>query len=158
MAAPYILARTLLDAHTFAREELGLAKGHYRIATSPSSISGRRGTDLYLVPGYEKRYDRFAMAGALKYTRLNKIDVAKLRKSGAVPDGLEPAGEQLTLIDADEATRFFDLLEDVDNPLNAPQDEAPAKRIRRRRCEECGELVLPDEFEQHLAEHLPKGE
>lgn len=96
VAAPYILARTLKDAHSFAREELGLAKGHYRVVTSPSSISGRRGADIYLVPGYEKRHDRFAMTGALRWTKMNKIDVAELRAEEPVetPDGLEPAGVQ----------------------------------------------------------------
>ena len=89
MAAPYILARTLRDAHEFAREVLGLPRGKYRVVTSPSTLSGRRGTDLYLVPGYQNRHDRFAMRGALRYTRLNVIDV-----EAEAPDGLTPLGTQ----------------------------------------------------------------
>lgn len=96
MAAPYILARTLKDAHEFAREELGLARGKYRVVTSPSTLSGRRGADIYLVPGYDRRYDRFAMRGALRYTRLNVIDVAKMRAEALEDgtDGLNPPGTQ----------------------------------------------------------------
>lgn len=93
MAAPYILARTLRDAHDFAREELGLSRGQYRVVTSPSTLSGRRGTDLYLVPGYENRHDRFAMRGAIRYTRLNVIDVEKQAEEPET-DGLTPAGTQ----------------------------------------------------------------
>jgi hypothetical protein len=108
VAAPYILAKTMLDAHTFARETLGLGKGHYRVVTSPSSISGRRGTDLYLVPGHEKRYDRFAMQGALKYTRLNKIDAADMVEApvtepAEIEDGLTPPGVQDSLLAEFEA-------------------------------------------------------
>lgn len=110
MAAPYILAKTMLDAHTFARETLGLGKGHYRVVTSPSSISGRRGTKLYLVPGYEKRHDRFAMAGALKYTRLEKIDAADLLAEEPVetPDDLEPAGVQLVITEGADPALLAD--------------------------------------------------
>lgn len=104
---PYILAHSLADAHAFAREELGLQKGHYRIVTSPSSISSVRNADLYLVPGWERRFDRFAMKSALRWTRLNKIDVAEMRAKAAeeqppapIPDGLTPLGEQLTIEDA----------------------------------------------------------
>lgn len=94
MAAPYILARTLKDAHEFARDELGLSRGRYRVVTSPSTLSGRRGTDLYLVPGHENRHDRFAMRGALRYTRLNVIDVATQAEAPAELDGLTPEGTQ----------------------------------------------------------------
>jgi hypothetical protein len=96
VAAPYILARTLKEAHDFAREELGLSRGRYRVVTSPSTLSGRRGTDVYLVPGYDRRYDRFAMRGALRYTKLNVIDVAQMRAEAPEdpsgnPEGADPA-------------------------------------------------------------------
>lgn len=187
MAPPYILARTMLDANVFARETLGLDKGHYRIVTSPSSISGRRGTDLYLIPGWEKRMDRFAMRGALKYTRLNIIDTALDEQAEApvVTDGLEPAGEQLALISDEEADAFLvgdvrDLEASLEplgwtppetlsseqvlalaaNPDSTGSDaldeaEEPAKRTRRRRCPECGDLVEPQDIEQHAADHFP---
>jgi hypothetical protein len=77
VAAPYILARNLRDAHTFAREELGLRQGHYRIVNSASTVKSVRGADLYLVPGWANRYDRFAMKGAMRWTRMNVIDVAE---------------------------------------------------------------------------------
>lgn len=124
MAAPYILAKTLLDAHTFARETLGLGKGHYRVVTSPSSISGRRGTKLYLVPGYEKRHDRFAMKGALKYTRLEKIDAADLLAEEPVetPDGLEPAGVQLAITEGADTALLadFEAFLDAGSPEPSP--------------------------------------
>jgi hypothetical protein len=183
VAAPYILARTLKDAHEFARDELGLSRGRYRVVTSPSTLSGRRGTDLYLVPGHERRYDRFAMRGALRYTKLNVIDVAERAEAPPVerypndertheialryntlrdsvdehsePDGLEPAGEQITIEDVNAfliATGKPDaeIKELAEEP--APVDDT---KRRRRRCKECGILVDPDEIEQHAAEHLP---
>lgn len=173
MAAPLILARTMGDAHAYARGELGLTRGRYQIVTSPSTISGRRGSDLYLVPGHEKRHDRFAIRGALRYTRLNVIDVAKLRAEAPEeqPDGLTPTGVQLTL--GGDFTEFFiaSLVETVtdgehetEESLTAAaeaeivevlQDEEPAKRTRRRRCTECGILVEPEDVDQHAADHLP---
>jgi len=166
VAAPYILAKTLKDAHAFATEELGLTRGHYRIVTTPSSISSVRGTDLYLVPGYELRHDRFAMTGALRYTRLNKIEVSEWRQGASVPDDLEPAGEQLTIFLSDEeATAFLTALDaepkviaGLGELVNEPsifESEDGVKR-RRRRCKECGILVEPDDIEQHAAEHLPE--
>lgn len=108
MAAPYILARTMKDAHAFAQDVLGLQKGRYRVVTSASSISGRRGTDVYLVPGHEKRFDRFSMKGALRYTRLNVIDAADMVEApvtepAEVPDGLNPPGVQDSLLAEFEA-------------------------------------------------------
>lgn len=83
MAAPYILAHRLSDAHRFAQDELGAARGYYRIVTSPGSIKGPVGADLFLVPGWERRYDRFSMKTALKFTRLNVIDVEEWRREQA---------------------------------------------------------------------------
>lgn len=177
MAAPYILARTLGEAHAFAQDELGVGRGYYRVVTSPSSIKGPRGADLYLVPGWRNRHDRFAMISAIRWTRLNKIDVVEWRAEQAEPafvvtavpddtpvpqhhldmvkkvlgtsepDGLEPAGEQMHL-------------DGTETPAAEPTEEqAPAeepKPQRRRRCKECGILVDPDEVEQHAAEHLPE--
>lgn len=106
MAAPYILARTLRDAHEFARGELGLTRGKYRIVTSPSTLSGRRGADVYLVPGYQNRHDRFAMRGALRYSKLNLIDVEKMRAEALEndPDGLNPPGTQPSIIEGADPT------------------------------------------------------
>jgi len=77
VAAPYILARTLRDAHTFAQQQLGLGRGHYRIVNSVGTIKSVRNADLYLVPGWRNRYDRFAMQSALRWTHLRVIDVAE---------------------------------------------------------------------------------
>ena len=76
MAAPYILARTLREAHTFARETLGLPVSQYRVVNSSGTLKSVRGVDLYLVPGWQNRYDRFAMKSAIRWTRMNVIDVA----------------------------------------------------------------------------------
>ena len=90
MAAPYILARNLRDAHAFAREELGLRQGHYRIVNSASTVKSVRNADLYLVPGWEGRYDRFAVKGAMRWTRMNVIDVAA--QGLEQPDREDPRG------------------------------------------------------------------
>lgn len=108
MANPYILAKTMKDAHAFARDFLDLRPGRYRVVTSSSSISGPRNADLYLVPGWEKRHDRFALKGAMRYTRLNVIDGSELEPKGAPEqtDGLNPPGVQLSIVD--DASAFFD--------------------------------------------------
>lgn len=76
MAAPLILARTFKDAHAFARDVLGLSFGYYRVVNSPGTIKAVRNVDLYLVPGWDKRPDRFTMKSAIKWSRQNVIDVA----------------------------------------------------------------------------------
>jgi hypothetical protein len=184
VAPPFILARNYSEAQRFALHELGLGKGHYRLVTSTSSISGRRNTDLYLVPGWERRADRFALKSALRYTRLNLIDVAELRKRGATDDGLNPPGVQPTLdedlffaeidtmiaeggpVAPEEPQSLVSLItngehETEESLRNAAIEEIavdlPVKR-RRRRCKECGTLVEPGDVEQHAAEHLPVGE
>ena len=152
MAAPYILAHTFGDAHAFARDELDIPRGYYRVVTSPSSIKGPHGAKLYLVPGWRKRFDRFAMQSAIRWTRLTVIDVAEQAEAPApepILDGLMPPGEQTSLVDA---TDFVVAPESEDE---TPVEE-PEKR-RRRRCKECGVLVDPDEVDQHAAEHLPEG-
>lgn len=152
MTAPYVLARTMGDAHKFAQETLGLARGYYRVVTSPSSIKGPHGADLHLVPGWEMRFDRFSMKGAIRWTRLTVVDHSLDEVEAPVLDGLEPAGEQLSLVDAGD---FFEgLTEEPETEDEAPAEEPETKR-RRRRCKECGILVEPDEVESHAAEHLP---
>lgn len=135
MASPYILAKTMRDAHNFARE-IGLAKGHYYLVNSPSSISGRRGSDLYLVPGWERRHDRFAMRSALKYTRLNVIYVGEEREDAPTPE---------VTITNQEAHDFL---------TDEPESEETQRRTRRRRCPECEELVEPADLEKHAASHF----
>lgn len=159
MALPYICARNFGEAHRFAREELGLEKGQYRLVASPSTISGRRGTNLYLVPGWERRSDRFALKSALRWTRLAVIDVAEQRQDAA-PDDLEPTGEQLTAFDADAFLRvgFEDFVIAPVPDVEAAKHPEPQVVRRRRRCKECGLLIDPDEVDQHAAEHLPGGE
>lgn len=139
-AAPYILARTLKEAHEFARGELGLAHGRYRIVNHPSTLKSVRGVDLHLVPGYQNRFDRFAMKGALRWTRMTVIDHADDVLGDAVADDLEPAGVQLTTISNEEAHSFL-----VEAPVE-PQEQAeePSKR-RRSRCKDCGSLHFRDE-------------
>lgn len=187
MAAPYILARTMKEAHDFARETLGLPYGRYRIVNSPSTIKSVRGADLYLVPGHGARFDRFAMKGAIRWTRMHVIDVEadglptqgdprgpltdEVREmayaehavrsgqgapgiSSSVQDGLNPPGVQMS---------FDDLFSNIDapaapSPAAEPEaeevkekaeeiaaEEKPAKRRRRSRCKDCGELHFKDE-------------
>lgn len=182
MTAPYILARTLKEAHEYARGELGLTVGHYRIVNSSGTLKSVRGADLHLVPGWERRYDRFAMQSALRWTRMNVIDVATEPaeapedprgpltdevldlayaehsvRSGqgapgiqtSQPDGLEPAGEQLTIDDisngdimTSEGSPAFPVEEpEVKDPEPAPRP----KNRRRSRCKSCGTLHFKDD-------------
>lgn len=160
--APYILARTLKEAHEFAREKLGLSRGQYRVVMTPSTVSSVRGSDLHLVPGHEKRYDRFAMRTALKYTRLNLIehDVDEAPVTAPEqPDGLKPPGVQLTIVSSDDATAFFGVTVPEETPVTEqaptadetpeePQAEVPAepkKNRRRSRCKECGTLHFKED-------------
>lgn len=83
MALPLILARTFKQAHEFARDRLGLSHGHYRVVTAPGTIKAVRNTTLYLIPGWEKRPDRFSMIGAMKYTRNEIVDTADWDKEPA---------------------------------------------------------------------------
>lgn len=172
--APYILARTLAEAHAYANEDLGLKRGQYRVVTSSGTIKSLRGVDLYLVPGWERRHDRFAVRSALRWTRMTVIDVAEQKPA---PDGLDGLGEQTTIEDADAFLtahgspdeEIHDLVEDDLEPRGGtvplvaveplePESEPTAPKRRRRRCSECGILVDPDEVETHAAEHLPEGD
>lgn len=166
MPAPYILAKDLRSAHNFARETLGLERGRYRIVHSSSTISSVRGTDLYLVPGWEGRFDRFAVRGALRYTRLNVIDGAEVAPVEVVegePDGLVPDGVQLVLVSQQEAHDLLTTIDDeAEEPPVAPVTEtlepaievAPKKNKRRSRCKECGTLHFKGDLcaEQPLTE------
>jgi len=140
-AAPYVLARTMAEAHAYARGELGLLHGQYRIVNTPSTLKSVRGVDLHLVPGWQNRFDRFAMKGAIRWTRMHVIDVAEQRaQEPSVPDDLKPAGSQLSLVSNEEAHAFVALLEPQPDP--APE---PAGNRRRSRCKECGTLHFREE-------------
>lgn len=175
-SVPYILARTFSGAHAFARGDLGLVHGQYRVVTSVSTVKSVRGADLHLAPGWERRFDGHSMRTALRWTRMNVIrhDEAE----APVTDGLEPAGTQPEITEgADPAlvAEFEAFLngdgehphaependepetpaepEQAEEPVAEPAAEAPARR--RRRCKECGLLVDPDEVDEHAASHLP---
>lgn len=177
MKQPYILARTMKEAHEYARETLGLAHGRYRIINSPSTIKSVRGVELYLVPGWKNRFDRFAMQGAIRWTRMEVIDVEAQAEEPA-PDGLNPPGVQQTLADGADpalvaefeafltqgASNGDDMVSEggpvAPEPEETQTDSEPKEaegevKRRRRRCKECGVLVEPDEVDQHAAEHLP---
>lgn len=172
-AHPYILARTMKEAHSFARDVLGLQHGRYRVVTSAGTIKSVRNAELYLVPGHDKRYDRFSMKGAIRWTRMTVIDWAEAPTETGEPvtDGLEPAGTQPSITEgADPAlvAQFEAFLETgngdtmvseggpaAPEPEQAEEPAEPTVR-RRRRCKECGVLVEPDDVEQHAADHLPE--
>lgn len=147
-AQPYILARTMAEAHSFARGDLGLPHGQYRIVNSAGTIKAVRGADLYLVPGYDKRFDRFQVKMALRWTRMNVIDATDLVNDE--PDTVETdCGEQYMIVSNEEAADFI-LTTGVE--LTAAEPEVKTKR-RSSRCKECGIMVPPDEREQHKEEH-----
>lgn len=147
VAVPYILAKSFEDAHGFARGELGVERGSYRVVTSPSAISAVRGADLHLVKGWEKRADRFAFATALKYTRLNVIDhtddepvaAAEVQQPVPQPDGLFPNGYQQMLFAVDEASAFFDSAPPADNQA-ATEQVADRTAIMQEMSDEIGRL------------------
>lgn len=105
MALPLVLARTFKEAHAFAKERLGLNVGHYRVNPSAGTIKAVRNTQIYLVPGWKKRSDRFGVQGALRYCRLEVIDVETWEQAPADPRGdlterqLEVAYRYNTLLD-----------------------------------------------------------
>lgn len=141
MAAPYILAGSMREAHEFAQNHLGLGRGHYRLVMTASTLKSVRGADLHLVPGWEGRYDKFSLRGAIRWTRMNVID----HKVAEPLDGLNPPGIQT------ELDLGCDLAE---NPPVAQESEPePAPRVRRRRCKDCGILVEPDQVAAHAKDH-----
>lgn len=96
MANPLILARTFKEAHAFAQDRLGLRIGYYRVVNSAGTLKAVRGVDLYLVPGWRNRPDRFTMASALKWTRLNTIDVEARPDFDAVEEPPAATGDDFT--------------------------------------------------------------
>lgn len=169
-AHPYILARTLGEAHAFARGPLGLVHGTYRVINSPGTIKSVRNVDLILAPGWEKRFDYFSMKGAIRWTHMNVVDRTQAEEPD-VTDGLEPAGIQLTLVSDDEADAFVagDLraLEAMLEPAGwEPPETLSANQVlalaaspdalgsdvladetarRRSRCKICSTLHFKDE-------------
>jgi hypothetical protein len=109
--APYILARTFGDAHAYATEKLGLGKGTYRVVNSPATLKAVRGVDLHLVAGHEKRWDRFAMTQAMRWTRMNIIPVVT-----------EQAEEP---VEVDEVEHIFDATNFFVNATSGVDWDAP---------------------------------
>lgn len=144
-AAPYILARNFTDAHVFARDVLGLDRGYYRVVTSPSSISGMRGADLHLVPGYQNRPDRFTLRSVLRWTRMNIVDHTQAKEPVDTSPDAVPGQQALPGTEA----------EDTGNGDNMVSEGGPATEVkqRRRRCRECGILVDPEDVEDHKKDH-----
>lgn len=205
--APKIVARNYSDAHKFARQTLGLRKGQYRVVTSPASLVGRLG-EVHLVPGWDKRPDRWAIANKLKYTRLTIVKHPIESESAeervetsngdnmvsegspvftifsdpeawlkATDDSLKPVDvfsdepgvlpartpEQIEATEAEadrNAAEARAELADEDNDVtgddsdnDVEEDERPLNGRRRRRCKDCGELIHPDDVEDHARDH-----
>ena len=140
---PLILASSMRAAHQHARDALSLERGQYRVVTSASTIKSVRNTELHLVPGWERRFDRFAMKSAMRWCHL-KIVEAEAEKPHQEPG----------LFDEKPFRTIFD---DRDEKPAVVEEEPREVKRRRRRCKRCGVLVEPDEIEQHLADHLPEG-
>lgn len=116
-STPHILARTLKEAHDFAKSR-GFERGRYRVINSSGTLKSVRNVDLFLVPGWERRYDRFQMKSAIRWTRMNIIDVAKLEEPAPVVDPFASV-ETITFDESMEITQaqaheFFGLPADVD--------------------------------------------
>lgn len=115
-SAPKIVARNFHEAHAFARDVLKLSRGSYRVVTSPASLVGVSG-EVHLVPGWDKRADRWAMKQKLKYTRLTVIEHpidAEPAEEQAMPEGWFPFG---THVDSGVELEFSDETGEDDLPL-----------------------------------------
>ena len=230
-AAPKIVARNFHEAHTFAREVLKLSQGTYRVVANPAALFGYG--EVHLVPGWDKRPDRFAVRNKLRYTRLTVIDHAEekpaeeqdessngdnmvseggpvftifsnpeawlketevsLRPADSNPLFVAPADLMDRVaggISGDDLPSLFDDLKNVsvevksdgghevaatlqaqenelkeldedidvkeDDSDNDVEDERPLNGRRRRRCKDCGDLIHPDDVEEHAAEEATK--
>lgn len=227
-AAPKIVARNFHEAHTFAREVLKLSQGTYRVVANPAALFGYG--EVHLVPGWDKRPDRFAVRNKLRFTRLTVIDHSEepaeaqdsssngdnmVSEGGPVftifsnpeqwlketDDSLRPADsaplfevpDSLLEEIADDVTKNVDALDralggpglaeddkpaeeqesqedvepepesvDEDNDVkeddsdNDVEDERPLNGRRRRRCKDCGDLIHPDDVEEHAAAEAAK--
>jgi hypothetical protein len=120
VALPLVLARSFREAHAFAKERLDLRVGHYRVVNDAGTIKSIRGTQLYLVPGWDKRPDRFKMQGAMRYCRLEIVDVAAEQAQEPAPVDERWADTAYTRTIAERYNSLRDLPEDVPTPkLNA---------------------------------------
>lgn len=240
-AAPKIVARNFHEAHTFAREVLKLSQGTYRVVANPAALFGYG--EVHLVPGWDKRPDRFAVRNKLRYTRLTVIDhsedpaeaqdessngdnmvseggpvftifsdpeawlkatadtvtknvdaldralggpglaedeihdvdtrhtpeewAEKLaeqeewqargpRADGTFESDDKPAEEQEVIEDVEEEPAPADTDEGVKEAGPEDDDERPLNGRRRRRCKDCGDLIHPDDVEEHAAEEASK--
>ena len=105
-AAPYILARSIKEAHDFARGELGLVHGGYRVVNTASTLKSVRGVDLFLVPGWQNRFARFALKGAIRWTRMNVRDWADEQTQASLEDPRGPLTDEiLDLAHAEHSVR-----------------------------------------------------
>lgn len=162
MPAPYILARTFAEAHAFGRGDLGLDPGCYRVVNSAGTLKSVRGATLYLLPGWRQRFDRFKMQTALRWTRMEVVDLDA--DPELVPKPVEAVAETSErVVTPDEVEEFFAVIDaqlavaepfDTATPQHpVPATEKPEAPRRRRRCKECGVLVEPDDVDAHAAEH-----
>lgn len=143
MAAPLILARTFADAHRFAREELGLSNGYYRVVNSAGTIKACRNVDIFLVEGWDKRPDRFTMKSALKWCRLNIRDVEAERKSAAEFDAAMPPTPPDTSVHWVNDLAFVHAITDVEG-IQSSTDKADVD------CDIC--LAAIADLEEPVAE------
>lgn len=104
MPAPLILARTFKDAHTYAQDELGLKIGHYRVVNAPGTLKAVRNTTLHLVPGWDKRPDRFGMKAAMRFGRNEIVDVAEQRQQEEALERGMPTDQVATIGTVDITT------------------------------------------------------
>lgn len=171
MAAPLILARTFADAHRFAREELGLSIGYYRVVNSAGTIKACRNVDIFLVEGWDKRPDRFTMKSALKWCRLNIRDVEAERKSAAEFDAAMPPTPPDTSVHW--VTPQFSMVHALENPVAVQSSrdkadvtcdiclaalavlEGPALEDLETPDEPAGEMPEPAEAEEATPEPAP---
>lgn len=167
MRAKLVLAKNFREGNDFARD-MGWSSREYRIVRKAGAIRGIRSAEVFVLPGFLTRLDRHAILHALQWARtldVFYVDPADLRDDG--PAGAEPDAP------ADPVTEIADALDDhsapadFENPevwaaladgVEEPEPEPkPKKRVRRKRCEVCEDLIMPDEYDEHLAAHKHLG-
>lgn len=78
MAQEIIVGSSFEAAHRFAREDLGLHRSQYRLASSAMSLKGLPSSvTVHLAPDWMKRYDRFTIQSTLRFARAKVVDHSK---------------------------------------------------------------------------------
>lgn len=157
--AKLVLADTVRAAHAFARE-MDFERFSYRAVQRAAAIRGVRNAEVYILESFLARPDRHAILHELRFAR---VEVFYFDDHARTLDEVAPEAPQgEAAAQPDPAVEgFFDDAPEVADTLPADDtedddtevEETPKPRIRRRRCEVCEDLIMPDKYDEHLASH-----